>query len=239
MCVLFLNFKLLRAAQKGPGGIARDWPEFSRGEVQECVDRTNWPYNKPFGTTLVNSTDTPLPDMDPPPYTSSVSFTLPANTDLLYFLSRGSLAYGAVRIEAVSGSGDDVQVDVEVRYWTESALERATVCKLEKDDGNAHGVGIFTPRNWRNRGYLDNLRFSVRVQIPVSAKNTPRIVKGLETDFSNFRHEIGDTVDRLKFDSLSLLTSNSVIVAEVLSSYLYQFRLTETLLRVSMLRSAS
>lgn len=220
-----LNSIVLLAAQKGPGGLARDWPEFNRGEVQECVDRTNWPYIKPLEPTWGDDTDTPLPGMDLPPYTSSVSFTLPANTDLLYFLSRGSLAYGAVRIEAVSGSGDDVPVDVEVRYWTESALERATVCKLEKDDGNAHGVGIFTPRNWRNRGHLDNLRFAVRVQIPVSAKNAPRVVKALETDFSNFRHEIGDTVNQLKFDSLSLLTSNSVIVAEVFSSSFYQCRL--------------
>lgn len=202
--------------------MAKDWPEFYQGEVQKCIDRPDWLYNKPSDAVMNNDIDVQLPGMDTiPPYSSSVSFTLPANTDLLYFLSRGSLAYGSVHIEAVPGSGDDVNVDVEVGYWSEAALERASVCKLEKEDGNAHGVGIFTPRNWHNRGHFDNLRFIVRVQIPVSSGNTPRVIKALETDYSNFRHVIGDTANLLKFDSLSLSTSNSAVAAEVWSTHFY------------------
>ena len=206
-------------SQTGPGSIAKDWPEFGKGETQRCVDRFNWPYSErtpsDSSAQAANMQYNASAGTGIPPFSSSASFNLPVDADLLYFLTRGSLSAGTLRIEADVSPSTDVRVDVEVRYWSEIALERATVCSLRRDDGHAHGVGIFTPRNWRNRSPMDTLVFNVRVRIPVAPGQTPRNVKALKTALINFRHEIGDTADLLKFGDLRLEGSNGAVSSEV------------------------
>lgn len=171
------------------------------------------------------------PDVDyltaNPPYGSSATFVLPsgADSDLLYLLSRGSLSHGSIQVDAVESSSDDVRVNVEARYWSRKALQRAVVCKLEKDDGDAHGVGIFTPRSSRGLGPLDYIRFNIHVQIPVSASKTPRVVKAFKTALANFRHELGDTVDKLRFEALTLEATNAAVIVKVRmsSAHVYLF----------------
>lgn len=165
------------------------------------------------------------PDVDyltaNPPYGSSATFVLPsgADSDLLYLLSRGSLSHGSIKVDAVESSSDDVRVNVEARYWSRKALQRAVVCKLEKDDGDARGVGIFTPRSSRGLGPLDYIRFNIHVQIPVSASKTPRVVKAFKTALANFRHEFGDTVDKLRFEALTLEATNAAVTVKVRMSF--------------------
>lgn len=87
-----------------------------------------------------------LPPWTRPPLSTSLSFSLPVSADVLYFLSRGSLAYGSVKIDLLEEGGDDVAVDVTISYWSDAALERATVCELEREGTNHHGIGIFVRR---------------------------------------------------------------------------------------------
>ncbi|KAH8115207.1 hypothetical protein DFH11DRAFT_1507787 [Phellopilus nigrolimitatus] len=212
------------------GGIATDWPEFARGEVGACVERTDWPASlSPLQVDFEaqNSLTYDLPakeKMNTPPYHSQVSFALPAGAEGLYLLSRGSLAHGSVRIEPATSDTvsetDMATVDVRVGYWTPEALDRASVCRLARNssgadahlnDAQEHGVGIFTPHNWRAGRPLrprDMLRFDVVLRLPAAPG---RVYKKLETDFSNFRHGLAAG---LAFGALDLKTSNAGIAAE-------------------------
>ncbi|KAH8109047.1 hypothetical protein DFH11DRAFT_1814657 [Phellopilus nigrolimitatus] len=109
------------------GGIATDWPEFARGEVGACAQRTDWPASlSPLQTDSkaqpqhsVTQDFLANKKMDAlPPYHSQVSFTLPAGAEWLYLLSRGSLAHGSVRIEPATSDTvsetDMATVDVRV-----------------------------------------------------------------------------------------------------------------------------
>ncbi|KAH8115224.1 hypothetical protein DFH11DRAFT_1854374 [Phellopilus nigrolimitatus] len=218
-------------------GIATDWPEFARGEVGACVERTDWPASLSplqvdFEAQDSLTQDIPAKEkMDAPPYHSQVSFTLPAGAEGLYLLSRGSLAHGSVRIEPATSDTasetDIATVDVRVGYWVPEALARASVCRLTRNasgadahlqldenrnhDAQEHGVGIFTPHNWRAGRALrprDMLRFDVVLRLPAAPG---RVYKKLETDFSNFRHGLAAG---LAFGALDLKTSNAGIAAE-------------------------
>lgn len=149
-----------------------------------------------------------------PPYTSNLSFTIPLDSELLYFLSHGSFSYGDVKVNTFEDAGDDVRVDINVEYWSKAALERATICVLENREHTKSGLGVFTPRG-SSRGRYENLKFAIDVQIPVAENSSPRIIKALEMHFSNFRYELGDLSD-LVFQKLSVETSNGAILAEVI-----------------------
>ena len=86
---------------------------------------------------------------------------------------------------------------------------------LRKDDEHAYGVGIFAPRNWRNRSPMDTLVFNVCKRTPAAPGQTPRNVKALKTALSDFRHEIGDTANLLKFGDLRHEGSNGAVSSEV------------------------
>ncbi|KAI5123822.1 hypothetical protein M0805_009114 [Coniferiporia weirii] len=244
-----------RGRGKGSDGMVRDWPEFSRGEVRECVERADWPSFSIFDSNAAAQQDqNPLQNQDEvfgtpsatgaqmelydPPYSANASFSLPADASLLYFLSRGSLAYGSVLFTTSAGPSrpnsdpNTVEVDVRVGYWTTEALERAAVCRLNRDDEagheGEHGVGIFTPRNWhvgRPIGMRDMLRFDVTVHLPaVSPARTygdvsgfaarqPRLYNALSTDFSNFKHDFNN-LQGVAFSVVDAKTSNAYIAAE-------------------------
>lgn len=163
-----------------------------------------------------------------PPYSSSLSFTLPVDADLLYFLSRGALAYGSVRI-APADPSELVKVDITMRYWTEAARSRAHICKLENggEDGNhgrnSHGIGIFTPRRWEHRGYRDQIKFDVIIHLPILPPGAPgvshngavRVIKELQTNFPNFVQDVEELQDLIAFQKLSLHSSNGRISSGV------------------------
>lgn len=92
----------------------------------------------------------------------STAFTIrnASTLNAMYFLSRGSLATGSVRVftrgdqskaEAGANDGareddgdpDAVRVNVRVYYHTQAALDRVNICDLERSGGKDRGVGIF------------------------------------------------------------------------------------------------
>lgn len=186
------------------------------------------------------------------PWSSSknLSFSISdaSSLETLYFLSRGSLATGSVRVftkgdgsntgagagDNTRDDGDTVRVNVRVYYHTQAALERVSVCDLERAGGKQRGVGIFvsatdrgpaiyllighlfqTPRNWHTRNPLDYLRFEVDIALPPESTSifgsTPKLFNRLETDYSNFALQLGD----LRFNSMDLATSNAPIISNV------------------------
>lgn len=76
-------------------------------------------------------------------YRAYTSLELPVSSDLLYFISRGSLSVGTIDfLESEEPDSDSVKVDVTFLYQTPKALEHAKVCQLERESGK-NGVGIF------------------------------------------------------------------------------------------------
>ena len=71
------------------------------------------------------------------------SLELALSSDLLYFLSRGSLANGVVEISEDDDVDDSevANVDVTFLFQDPNALDHAKVCRLQKAEGK-NGVGI-------------------------------------------------------------------------------------------------
>ncbi|KAL5521356.1 hypothetical protein ACEPAG_9281 [Sanghuangporus baumii] len=191
------------------GGLAKDYPEFDTGEAHQCIDRLDW-----FSSASLSKEEKMLSHK--PPYHSNTSFSLPADADTLSFLSRGSLVEGNIHITLASEpSVDDetVRVEVTVRYWSEDALDRASVCKLEKhENGDHYGVGIFTPQRWPGRAKQDRLYFDVVVRLP------PHAYKAFETDYINFSTYVSNLQGSATFEKIHLKTSNNLIHAESLEA---------------------
>jgi hypothetical protein len=101
------------------------------GDVDQCVSSTNW-------TTRYDQPPWALEY----PYGAETAFSLPLYSDALYLISRGAFQHGLVNIEQSTHVGDTVDVRVRVAYHHDDALERATVCQMERAD-REHGVGIF------------------------------------------------------------------------------------------------
>ena len=76
------------------------------------------------------------------PYGAEATFSLPLYSDVLYLISRGAFQHGLVNIEQSTRVADTVDVRVRVAYHDDDALERATVCQMERAD-REYGVGIF------------------------------------------------------------------------------------------------
>ncbi|KAG8930164.1 hypothetical protein FRC03_006468 [Tulasnella sp. 419] len=155
-----------------------------------------------------------------PPYSSRMTMELDSEAPLLYFLARGSLAWGKIRIltEEVarkSESNPKVRIDIDVRYWSLIARNRANICILSKDEG-AQGVGIYTPQRWPHKfDDVEKLLFTITVTIPISGV-TPIPLSSLETYLPLFKHEIGNLDGKVTFSSLNLKASNAVVVAQSL-----------------------
>ncbi|KAA1470449.1 hypothetical protein DENSPDRAFT_836245 [Dentipellis sp. KUC8613] len=148
----------------------------------------------------------------PPNFKAKTEFDLPITSDALFFLSRGSLSSGAIRIEKDSRVEDKVGVSILVHYHSRTALSRANVCLLTRGEGQ-NGIGIFTP-DWRSSPkQSDRLTFEILVSLPFT-HDSHTYIKSLETSFSLFRQSLGLLHDAYEFGSLSLLTTNSVIEVE-------------------------
>ncbi|GJE88415.1 hypothetical protein PsYK624_044980 [Phanerochaete sordida] len=158
-------------------------------------------------------------------YAARTSVKLPLTSDLLYFIGRGTLSHGLVRILDDGDSENEVNVTVTFAYGEERLLEEAKVCLLEQE-GNQHGVGIFTP-TWRHRRPHDHhhhTMFLVDIHLPAKIASDPLHIRAFKTDMPLFRHYIADLVDSVHFDSVSLSTSNVPIHTESLSADHAAFR---------------
>ena len=101
----------------------------SDGPAEACVRGSDWLQNSPSESSQY-------------PQAAHADFYLPASSDALYFLARGSLANGSAKIVDSEEDEDRVKVEVVVSYYTQEALDRVKVCSLQRKPGE-NGVGIF------------------------------------------------------------------------------------------------
>lgn len=77
------------------------------------------------------------------PYTASALYTLPLDSDSLFFLSRGNLSAGQFTLKTDSElKGDQVQVTISARYRSEQDRDLVKVCEVNRT-GEGHGLGVF------------------------------------------------------------------------------------------------
>ncbi|KIJ15567.1 hypothetical protein PAXINDRAFT_169030 [Paxillus involutus ATCC 200175] len=192
---------VLRLLNHGPGRLWADGeggyapPD---GEPQHCIGSTNWTtyYDRPSWSTGY-------------PYGAETAFTLPVNADTLYLLARGLYQQGSVEIDQSTETTDTVGVRVRVAYYYDEALDRATVCRLERPE-NEHGVAIITPTKQPRYNFKDQLRFDVKLTLPAGSDSALQ-VKNLETDMPNYSQSVGDLWESVLFDKfLSYLPMVSV-----------------------------
>ncbi|KAH8090997.1 hypothetical protein BXZ70DRAFT_1011259 [Cristinia sonorae] len=134
---------------------------------------------------------------------------LPLNSDLLYFLSQGSLAHGAVEFVDDGKKGDDkVAVDVAFYYIHDVARDNIRVCRLQRD-GNKNGVGIFSPDHLPPVHHDEyRTHFSVVVHLP-NGEGDRHVYKALQTDMHIFTHTFRNLDNSAFFTSLNLKTTNA------------------------------
>lgn len=160
---------------------------------------------------------------------TSLSIPLPS-TNTLFLLSRG-LASGDMRIASSPSliDTDSARVDVRMTYVDPRAgdsdvLEKTTVCLVRKK-GKAGGkgkkqdigVGLFSPRQWPNSGYLvPQIIYDMTLVLPQARGPSLVHLDAFETDLPNFRHVFRDSLDEfVTFGRLSLKGGNGRVSAVV------------------------
>ncbi|KAG9312162.1 hypothetical protein JVU11DRAFT_7452 [Chiua virens] len=168
------------------------------GDADHCVTSSNWTtyYDHPSWTIDY-------------PHGAEAFFSLPVDSDALYLVSRGAYQQGLVDIEQSTEASDTVDIRVRVAYFNDKALERATVCQLQRAEGE-HGVGIFTPP-FRGPHHHENpkgrLQFYVTLTLPAGSLS----IKNLETEMPNYSQFVADLQESVLFDKVSLASANGPI----------------------------
>lgn len=110
--------------------LTHDEAKFKKRPEQYCVRGSNWSMNNPAEAIQY-------------PHSARVVFDLPVSSDALYLFAQGSLAQGNITLLAdPQEGGDQVKVEVIVSYYTQTALDRAKLCSLQRKSGE-NGIGIF------------------------------------------------------------------------------------------------
>ncbi|KIP08924.1 hypothetical protein PHLGIDRAFT_34702 [Phlebiopsis gigantea 11061_1 CR5-6] len=151
-------------------------------------------------------------------YAVQASVNLPVDSDVLYFISKGSMSHGLLNI-ADDGNVDakSIKVDITFVYDHEEDLDLAKVCLLQPEEGH-NGVGIFTPpRHPHRRHHSHGPAFIVQVHLPVSSSSLLKI-SDFRTDMPLFFHTVSDLSNSVYFKSLLLHTSNTGIKAESIAA---------------------
>ncbi|TFY78474.1 hypothetical protein EWM64_g5533 [Hericium alpestre] len=172
--------------------------------VVDCVHGDQW---TPIGLEPGHSY--------PPNYSAKTEFDLPIHSDLLFLLSRGSLASGSVSIvqDLSLTDKDTVKASLVVHFHSRTALSRSKVCRLQRGN-NENGVGVFTAR-WNDPRQSDRLRFEVILRLP--ARSEPFYIAALETSLPLFSHSFDRLNEAFEFGHLSLKGTNAPItIASVL-----------------------
>ncbi|KAF8586657.1 hypothetical protein K439DRAFT_1408598 [Ramaria rubella] len=158
-----------------------------------------------------------------PPFSSTVHFSIPTSSPLVFLTSKGSYDQDSsitVQLSESDSSSDDIEIDVVVGYYDNAALERADVCLLERD-GGGKGVGLFTQRcywPWCFLSYKDKVRFTVTIRLPSSGSSeNPLIINALETTMGIWSHHIASLNNQVVFGSLSLKGHNAPIQLDSVS----------------------
>jgi len=145
------------------------------------------------------------------PYRVTTEFELPLDSDVLYLLARGDLAYGSVEVVDWVEGTNQVKVEVAASFHSQDALDRANVCAISRME-REHGVGIFTPKGWRSRHGQDQIHFDITVRIPTSKAAALTHVRGFETSLPIFSHRLSVS-EHVVFGKLDVHGSNMGISA--------------------------
>jgi len=137
-----------------------------------------------------------------------LTYTLPQSSDLLSFISKGSLSLGKIDFVDAGKDEKDVSYNVTIGYRTENALEKVKVCKLH--EGSDNGVGIFTPKFRTPVPDEDRVFFLVEVKLP-SAK-----YRAFTTDLLQFTQYFNPLNPPIEFDSVTLKSVNAPIYVQSL-----------------------
>ncbi|KAH7883258.1 hypothetical protein F5I97DRAFT_1969734 [Phlebopus sp. FC_14] len=187
------------------------YPEPVDGKIHDCVNGGTWStyYDHPSWSTSY-------------PYGAESAFSLPVDADALYTLSRGMYQLGQVDIVQSSEATDTVEVRIRVSYFTDEALDRASVCRMERID-NQHGVGIFTPKHQRRHETRDQLRFDVKITLPAGSDGSPLRIKHFDTNMPNYVQKVANLWDAVVFDEIDIKSSNGLVKAQSVTFELGSF----------------
>ncbi|KAF8435076.1 hypothetical protein L210DRAFT_1053927 [Boletus edulis BED1] len=189
------------------------YPPPPDGDInRQCVGSTNWTtyYDQPPWTPKY-------------PHGAETTFSLPLDSDALYLISRGAYQRGLVNIKQSTQIVDTVDVRVRVAYFNDIALELASVCQIERADGE-YGVGIFTPPWPRSPRHMEKteLEFDVTLTLPAGSDG-PLSVKKLETNMPNYIQDVADLEESVVFDLISLTSANGRISVQSATFEVGQF----------------
>ncbi|EPQ55234.1 hypothetical protein GLOTRDRAFT_61143 [Gloeophyllum trabeum ATCC 11539] len=144
------------------------------------------------------------------PRSVATSLELPLSSDLLYFVARGAQMSGNLDVLDDGKNRGVVKVDVVIYYREQSALDRTSVCKLKRGDGE-NGVGFFTPTIPEHGSWRDQIRFDLTVHLPVFPTDGVLHIPAFDTHLPNFSERLGDLGNTVLFESLSLRSTNAPI----------------------------
>jgi len=134
---------------------------------------------------------------------SKASFDLPISK-FLFFLSRGR-SCGHIDVLYSNKVVDVAKVDITVNH---NELVHTKVCAVTRGDGTI-GVGIFT---------YEDLPHTPTFKVVVHLPKTTRDGLRFQTDMPLFDHDVGDLVETVHFDLLSLTTANAAISVKSVSA---------------------
>ncbi|KAJ6632148.1 hypothetical protein B0H10DRAFT_1937835 [Mycena sp. CBHHK59/15] len=140
-------------------------------DAKKCAE---WPFDD---TDLVSGTE-------PERHLSSMSFELPAEADLLFFLSRGPV-FGHVDIIKTSEySTGPIEVNVTAQYHDLADLKRTTVCRMGQDASNEHGLLVWAEPRHPHGDPQRDVRFNITIALPSGLRR----YRDLTTDLPMFSH---------------------------------------------------
>ncbi|KAJ7650782.1 hypothetical protein FB45DRAFT_888785 [Roridomyces roridus] len=151
------------------------------------------------------STAIPGPRHPQYPHSDSVSLEVPLAPETLMFFSHGALSSGRLQVTSSSEISDIARFDITVHYYNPYIRDKARICLVERKEGE-NGVGIYTPMHRHSpHGYRDRVHFEVVLTLPEGYLNR------LETDVSNFSHDLESLAEIVDFGEILLHGSNGMI----------------------------
>ncbi|KAJ7748770.1 hypothetical protein DFH07DRAFT_1062464 [Mycena maculata] len=148
----------------------------------------------------------------------SVTFELPTEADLLFFLSRGPVSGGIDLVRSTSSSTGPVEVNVTATYHDIGDLRRTKVCRMGAAD--EHGLLIWAEPRHPHGHPTQNVQFTIIVALPIGVQS----YKDLTTDLARFAHTTMDFFDwwsPVSFEVIRLRTSDAAIHSGLMGRALF------------------
>ncbi|KAF5321318.1 hypothetical protein D9619_002046 [Psilocybe cf. subviscida] len=136
-----------------------------------------------------------------------------SKADTLFFLSRGQLSAGSVRIlSSPDQASDSATVKVTARYILDEVRDLAKACPSTRGK-DARGIGLFTP-NWHHNHPRDRdhiIYFEMTITLPEGSEDSPLSINNFETDVPNTTHAVDD-LSKISFSAIKLAATNGPFI---------------------------